>query len=52
VPDLRKVSPLFTNCREEVFSETSLPVSDVLGNSEGVIGIRRAGVVRLRLFDL
>jgi hypothetical protein len=29
--------PLFTNCLEEVFSETELPVYGVLGNSEGTI---------------
>jgi hypothetical protein len=31
------------NCREEVFSETGLPVYRVLGNSDG---IKRAGAVR------
>jgi hypothetical protein len=37
LPDLRKVSPLFTNCREGVFSETESPLLfELLGNSEGL----------------
>ena len=39
--------PLFTNCLEEVFSETGLPVYGVLGNSVGII---RAEYIRPRLF--
>jgi hypothetical protein len=34
---------LFTNFREQVFSETVLPALPILGNSEG---IRRTGAVR------